>query len=116
MSPSADLSSLNRFVDVVGLSGAVYRFQRIDDAEVLPARAGNFLIAQPSHDGDQVVCCGQALRLGEAASVWRAALADHRGAILFVRLNVSRATRVGEHEDIVARHRPALVVTEFDLN
>jgi hypothetical protein len=115
MSPSADLSPLNRFADVVGLSGAVYRFQRIDDPEDLPGRAGNFLISRPSEDGDQVVCCGRALRLGEAESVWRAALEDHQGAVLFVRLNVSRSTRVSEHEDIVAQHRPA-VVTEFDLN
>jgi hypothetical protein len=114
MSPSADLSSLNRFVDVVGLSGAVYRFQRIGNPEQLPARAGNFLISRPSHDGDQVVCCGRALRLGEAESVLRAALEDHEGAVLFVRLNVSRARRVSEHEDIVARHGLAVVVTQFD--
>jgi hypothetical protein len=116
MSPSADLNSLNRFVDVVGLSGAVYRFQRIDDPMQMPARAGNFLIARPGHDGDQVVCCGRALRLREAESVWRAAFEGHQDAAMFVRLNVSRATRVSEHEDIVAHHRPALVVTEFDLN
>jgi hypothetical protein len=116
MSPAADLSSLNRFVDVVGLSGAVYRFQRIDDPTQLPARAGNFLIVRPSHDGDQVVCCGRALRLREAESVWRAAVEDHQGAVLFVRLNVSRARRISEHEDIMAYHGLAAVVTEFDLN
>jgi hypothetical protein len=38
--------------------------------------------------------------------------AGRRARHLFTRLNVARAVRASEHEDLVARYRPNEVITE----
>jgi hypothetical protein len=104
---------VEQFIDIASASGSVYRFRPVTQATQLPVTAGNFLILNASASIGEIICCGTALSLLEAATTWRAVLQDHPLGRMFVRLNVFRATRIGEHDDIVARHRPRVVVTEL---
>jgi hypothetical protein len=106
---------MQNFIDLEGASGATYRFQRVDDLANLPAIAGNFVYVQGDGPKPVIVCCGTDDTLLKAAGRWPAAQQSHRATGLYVRRNVSWKVRASEHEDIVERHRPPLVVaTEFD--
>lgn len=106
------LPDVDQFIDVSGASGATYRFQRVSDPARLPATAGNFIFIRSGPDGDTLVCCGTAHSLALAKSSWKAAVAAHQATDIFVRLNVSRATRASEHEDIVERQNPIIAVVD----
>ena len=45
-------------IDLAGASGALYRFERIDDLERLPAIAGNFVYVRGSGRAVTVICAG----------------------------------------------------------
>jgi hypothetical protein len=105
---------VRQFIDIVGASGSIYRFQRIGDPRQLPATAGNFLFSRASGDQEQVICCGTARSLMLAGEVWGRAVEQHRAETIFMRLNVSRTVRASEHVDIVERQCPIMVVTELD--
>lgn len=102
------------FLDLVGASGAVYRFRLVGDLGELPATAGNFVYAREEAGNYDVVCCGTARSLFRARAAWPAAVERRQATHLYVRLNVSRAVREGEHEDIIAAANPDLVLTDFD--
>jgi hypothetical protein len=93
------------FVDLQGASGARYRFRRADLA-ALPAMAGNVVVASGAPDQLKVRFCGAARSLAQADSAISRVLSAHRGAHLYVRLNVARTTRDTEHADLVAGLRP----------
>ena len=103
---------MKQFIDIVGASGSVYRFRRVGDPAQLPAKAGNFLFSRPGGPREEVVCCGTALNLARAETLWKAAVEQHQAAAIFVRLNVSRTSRASEHDDIVERQKPAMVVAD----
>lgn len=103
---------MSDFIDLRGASGAAYRFRRADPA-ALPATAGNFVYAR-EQDGEFVVLgCGTALSLTSAGGLRRNLSDQHGEADLFIRLNVARAVRVGEHEDIVERIKPPATYDEI---
>ena len=99
------------FIDLQGASGASYRFRRWQaGASHLPI-AGNYVLLQEAAAGVKVLTVGASLDL----SLLRPPgppRAGRRATHLFTRLNVARAVRTAEHEDLVAKHRPAQVVTE----
>lgn len=99
-------------LDIEGASGALYRFRVHDTDRELPATAGNYLFIRRDGEAIQVVGCGEAQSLMSARPLWAEAVAEHGAEKLYLRLNVARAHRVGEHEDIVAKHRPQLVKSE----
>jgi hypothetical protein len=106
---------MQNFIDLEGASGATYRFQRVDDLSNLPAIAGNFVYVHDDGLKRVVVCCGTDETLLSAAGRWPAAQQTHRATGIYIRRNISWKVRASEHEDIVERHRPPLVVaTEFD--
>ena len=105
-------SRVSAFIDIVGASGASYRFLRLDGPSRLPATAGNFIFTRPGPGGDEVVCCGVASTLAYAADAWLNAAAEHQAATIYIRLNVSRTIRTAEHEDIVAKHAPILAIAD----
>lgn len=94
-------------LDIIGASGAVYRFRLHRPGQALPATAGNYVYVQAGSRPPVILCCGEASSLVQAGN---AARDVEEGAALYLRLNVSRATRVAEHEDIVAAAAPALVL------
>ena len=108
------IGRVKTFIDIIGASGATYRFQRIDDPAKAPATAGNFVFARLSGDGDEVVCCGSARNLERSVAVWGADIDQGETQGIFVRLNVTRTVRMHEHDDIVEKHRPELVLVDDD--
>lgn len=104
--------ALSEFIDLRGASGAAYRFRRADPA-ALPATAGNFVYAREEGGQLVVVGCGTALSLTSAAGLQRNLADLHGESDLFIRLNVARAVRQGEHEDIVAQAKPPATFEEI---
>ena len=98
------------FLDLKGASGAFYRFRHWPaGASHLPI-AGNYVLIQETAAGFKVLAVGASMNLSVArpASPSRARKATH----VYTRLNVSRAARTSEHEDLVAHYKPAQVFTE----
>jgi hypothetical protein len=98
------------FLDLKGASGAFYRFRHWPaGASHLPI-AGNYVVIQEATAGFKVLAVGASMNLSVArpASSGRARKATH----VYTRLNVSRAARTSEHEDLVANYRPAQIFTE----
>ncbi|MDP3173738.1 MAG: hypothetical protein Q8M88_04830 [Phenylobacterium sp.] len=103
---------MNRFRELVGASGAVYRFRLCEDLSELPAQAGNFVWISSEFSPDEVVCCGIARSLLEVRAASAAVLLRRPSSRLYLRLNVGRAVREAEHQDIVAAVQPLLILAE----
>lgn len=101
---------MQHFIDLEGASGATYRFHRVDDLSSLPAIAGNFAYVKGDGPKPVVVCCGTDETLLNAGARWPAAQQAHQATALYVRRNVSWKVRAHEHDDIVKKHQPPLVV------
>lgn len=109
----AKAGAMTEFVDLQGASGARYRFRRADLA-ALPAMAGNLVVASGAPGRLKVRFCGAARSLAQAAPAIAQALSAHRGARLYIRLNVARTTREAEHADLVAGLNPETQTGDLD--
>lgn len=96
---------MSDFIDLRGASGAAYRFRRADPS-ALPATAGNFVFVREDEGAPEIVCCGTALSLTLAGGLSRNMSERYGAGDLFIRLNVARAVRLGEHEDILQHTKP----------
>lgn len=106
---------MQNFIDLEGASGTTYRFLKVEDLSKLPAIAGNFVFVLEDGPKPTVVCCGADETLLMAANRWPAAQDSHGAKAIYVRKNVSWKVRASEHEDIVERYHPPLIVAaEFD--
>jgi hypothetical protein len=99
---------VNETIDLIGASGATYRFRLVTDPNQLPSTAGNFAYVRWRGSAVQVMGCGAVNSLQEAARDWNVAVRDHGAQGLYVRLNVARSTRGDEHQDLVDRLRPPM--------
>ncbi len=63
-------------------------------------------------DGAEVICCGMTRSLALAHAAWKSAVEQHQATSIYVRLNVSRLIRVAEHDDIIARQKPIMGITD----
>lgn len=107
------LTRMKPFIDLIGASGAIYRFRLVEDPALLPATGGNFVYVRSDAKGQQVVGCGVARGLARAQASWPAAVQQHKANGIYVRLNVARVQRESEHEDLVAGLKPALVLADL---
>jgi hypothetical protein len=99
------------FLDLKGASGALYRFRLWPEgASHLPI-AGNYVVIQETAAGFKVLAVGASMNLSQAR-VGGPSRGRRKAAHYYTRLNVSRAARTSEHEDLVAQYKPALVVAE----
>ena len=107
---------MQSFIDLEGASGATYRFHRVNDLSNLPAIAGNFAYVQGDGPRPLLVCCGADEDPAQGGGARRpSAQQTHQATAIYVRRNVSWRVRAFEHEDIVKKHHPPLVVaTELD--
>jgi hypothetical protein len=92
---------MQSFIDLVGASGATYRFRQVQGG--YPPTGGNFVYVRGEGESLRVVCCGKAPMLipAQIAKAWskdELAQPDDR---LYVRLNVANQTRDSEHEDLI---------------
>ncbi len=97
-------------IDLTGASGVVYRFERIDDLEQLPAIAGNFVYVRGEGRAATVICAGVDETLRRAGERLAEARLRHGAEGVYIRRNVSRRTRAQEHADIVGRHQPVMIL------
>lgn len=100
------------FLDVIGASGAAYRFRRADP-DTLPPMAGNLVVIAGRGAGRHYLLCGAARSLSQAAPVVERTLDATKGAQLYIRLNVARAVRDAEHADVVAATHPAEALADL---
>lgn len=97
---------MNAFIDLLGASGASYRFRAWPEAGQAPI-AGNFAVVVKVGRAIEVLMLGVTYDLSRASA--QAASAGLIGKPLFVRLNIARTTRRHEHDDLVAGYAPPLV-------
>ena len=90
------------FVDLKGASGATYRFRRIPDGEPHQRIAGNYAVLKSRASGFTVRLVGATNDLSQARALCPPEAL--KGAQLYTRLNVSRAARESEHQDLLASY------------
>ena len=100
---------MREFVDLRGVSGTFYRFRLWPEGGAHPPIAGNYIVLREDASGVKVLLAGVTSDLSQAAAEARKAMAKDAEARLYTRLNVARAVRGAEHEDIVAEHRPQVL-------
>lgn len=96
---------MNDFIDLTGASGATYRFRRRAVAgDHLPI-AGNFALVIIVDGKVTVTTLGKSNDLSRLA-----APTDLPEAQVYTRLNVARAIRTSEHDDLAAAYPAAQIV------
>lgn len=94
------------FIDLVGASGASYRFRLSPEGVAQAPIAGNYAYVREDEDGFTVVALGVTNDLSKARADW--AKAAKQGATrVYLRLNVPRSVREAEHADLAARYKTA---------
>jgi hypothetical protein len=100
---------MREFVDLRGASGTLYRFRLWPEGGAHPPIAGNYIVLREEASGLKVLLAGVTSDLSQAAVEARKAMAKDAAARLYTRLNVARAVRTAEHDDLVAEYKPAAV-------
>jgi hypothetical protein len=85
------------YVAFQGGSGQSYSYMPVEGAPDLSRRAGNYVLAVRQAHGWRILDAGETDDLGQKP--WRGAPASAR---VLVRLNISRAAREREPEDLLA--------------
>lgn len=101
---------LTRQIEIAGKSGARYRYTSLDEDRFLPPAGANYVIAELTPEGLQVIYAGETDNLANQA--WRKPLEEarknHAEAKVLTRLNVTRAVREAERVDLVEAHQPPM--------
>lgn len=100
---------MREFVDLRGASGSLYRFRLWPEGGAHPPIAGNYIVLREEASDLKVLLAAVTADLSQAAVEARKALAKDSQARLYTRLNVARAVRNAEHEDIVEAYKPAML-------
>lgn len=92
---------MREFVDLKGASGQAYRFRWVRSGAVPLRIAGNYAMLRPKGGGFAVAHLGVTNDLSQARD--KCPPLNGRGPFhLFIRLNVARAVREAEHDDMAA--------------
>lgn len=101
---------MSRQIELAGASGARYRYTTIEENRFLPPAGANYVIAEVSNDSLHVVYAGETDNLANQA--WRDELErvrhDHPQATVLTRLNVTRAVREAERQDLIEHYHPPM--------
>jgi hypothetical protein len=101
---------VNHPIELAGASGARYRYTPMDENRFLPPAGANYVIAELTAEGPTVVYAGETDNL--ASQTWRSDLEKARrkynGATVLTRLNVTRAVREAERNDLIEHYHPPL--------
>ena len=100
---------MREFVDLRGASGTFYRFRLWPEGGAHPPIAGNYVVLREDdaqEGGFKVLLAGVTGDLSQAQTAGKRALTKDPMARLYTRLNVARAVRSAEHDDIVAAYKP----------
>jgi len=101
---------MNEHIDVRGGSGKLYRFRLTDQGRPASAMSGTYAYVRDDGGGPgEVLFVGDADNLmNDARSRWDEAVGKHRATHLFIRLNISAASRRAELDDILEDRRPVM--------
>lgn len=99
---------MNDFIDLKGASGASYRFRLWPEGAAHQPIAGNFALVKEDGDSFTIVGVGETLDLSQLRLELPKA-ATRNVTHIYTRLNVARAIRVAEHEDLTASYKAARV-------
>lgn len=92
-----------------GQSGHGYRYLPLEGAGPMSPTGANYLFVKVKGEDRTVVFAGETECLHKGVhSGWERARKTHGANTIFVRLNVTRAVRKAEMEDIVALHNPPM--------
>jgi hypothetical protein len=91
------------FIDLEGASGAKYRFRLWPAGESHAPMAGNYAVVREDRGKTKIVALGQSLDLSGCRA--EALRGRGPGVQVFTRLNVARAARETEHDDLSAALR-----------
>lgn len=94
---------MKTFIDLEGASGAAYRFRLWAEGAPHPPIAGNYACVRQDGDRLVVVSVGETLDLSRLHRDLPKRVRENATHI-YTRLNVARAVRNAEHEDLIARH------------
>jgi hypothetical protein len=94
---------MDDFIDLEGASGAKYRFRLWPDGRHHPPMAGNFACIRRQGKRVAVLLVGESLDLSRLRDELAPRLKE-RPTVIYTRLNVSRAIRNAEHQDLTARY------------
>ena len=94
---------MNDFIDLVGASGATYRFRIWPTGAPHLPMAGNYVCVHEEAAGYSIVFVGESLDLSQVRDKLPKKARDTTTHI-YTRLNVARAIRCAEHDDLKARH------------
>lgn len=101
---------MTRPIELAGASGARYRYIPLEEERFLPPAGANFVIAEVTSSGANVVYAGETDNLANQS--WRPALEKARQtyakAKILTRLNVTRAVREAERLDLIEQYQPPL--------
>jgi len=102
--------ALSRQIEFAGKSGARYRYTPLEEDRFVPPAGANFIIIEHTSDGPSVVYAGETDNLANQA--WRRPLEEARKtyteARVLTRLNVTRAIREAEREDLIGQYNPPM--------
>jgi len=94
------------FIELEGASHARYRFRVWPEGAPHLPTGGNYIYVRKEPEGFTVLMVGETNDLSQARAEW--SKAARRGAThVFTRLNVSRAIRTAEHQDLAVRYETA---------
>jgi hypothetical protein len=97
------------YVDIVGASGAVFRFMRLKDGRPLSPMGGNFIFGRYTGDRFELVYAGEVQNLlKDARERWAEAVERFQASEVFTRLNISERVRQLELADIVEANAPLM--------
>ncbi len=101
---------MTRQIELAGASGARYRYTALEENRFLPPAGANFVIAKVGAQGAEIVYAGETDNLANQA--WKQTLdkarETHKDATILTRLNVTRAVREAEREDLVQHYHPPM--------
>jgi len=94
---------MKEFIDLQGASGAAYRFRLWPNGAPHQPIAGNYVCVRAERDTYEIVSVGETLDLSQVRGKLTKRVRDATTHI-YTRLNVARANRTAEHEDLMAGH------------
>jgi hypothetical protein len=100
---------MNSQIDLRGASGTVYRYRIANPMRPNIAGSGNFLYVRDEDGSPQVLYAGETDSLAADCILrWDEAVREHGATHLFMRLNVSGATRATELSDLLPELDPVM--------
>ena len=99
------------YVDVIGTSGARYRFMRLREGRPLSPMGGNYIYGRHTGSRFELIYAAEVQNLmKDARERWSEALERYQVSELYTRLNISERVRKLELDDIISAGTPPMNV------